>query len=428
MTTSEHPPSDGLPTPPEPPSSARRWWVVAAVAAAAVLAAALVVRFAGGDGGDGGDPGSPTTAPVPNTATTTTTPTTAPPVSAEATVLWPSPGSTTRFATPVAAARSFATDFLRFDGPLVGSFQQGDARSGEVPIRPREQGPVTTVLVRQVGPGDDWSVLGAATADIDVTAPAAGGQISSPVRVAGRALAFEGTVLVEVREDGEAGPIGAGVVTGGGDVMRPFTGTVAFETPGAPYGALVFFTESAEDGQVWQAVAFRVALSSTDIDAAGCGDDRPSRARPGPGEMEVKVYFNCDTAGGGVAPRPVHRIVPKSPRVLQAALEALLAGPSASERQASFSSWFSSDTAGMLRSVTIDDGHARVDFADLAPVIPNAGTSAGSALLLSQLDATVFQFRTVESVEYRLRGSCEAFGEWLQYGGCDRRVRPGSQD
>ena len=82
----------------------------------------------------------------------------------------------------------------------------------------------------------------------------------------------------------------------------------------------------------------------------------------------------------------------------------------------------------MLRGVTITEGHAVVDFDDLRPVIPNASSSAGSERLLAQLDATVFQFSSVESVEYRINGDCEAFNEWLQFGGCDRRTRPASSD
>lgn len=404
----------------EPPArrGRARWWFLGAVVIA-VLVAALALWFAGRDDTRESEPPG-----VVPTQTTEPSPTsTTPPAGGDATVLWPFPGSTTSFATPVEAARSFATAFLRFEDPVVEPFQQGDARSGEVPIRPTRQGPVTTILVRQVGPGDDWSVLGAVTPNIDVTAPATGGEIASPVRVAGRAVAFEGTVQVEVREDGELGAIGTGFVTGGGDQMRGFTGTVDFETPGAPFGALVFFTESAENGQVWEGAAFRVALRSTDIDAAACGTYRSPRPRPAPGEMEVKAYFGCDADGGGLALHPVYRLVPESPRVLRASLEALLAGPTDAERAASLSSWFSSATTGMLRSVTIADGHAVVDFEDLRPVIPNASTSAGSMLLLSQLDTTVFQFRTVTSVEYRLEGGCEAFNEWLQYGGCDTRTR-----
>jgi hypothetical protein len=282
---------------------------------------------------------------------------------------------------------------------------------------------VTTILVRQLGDDDGWSILGAATSNIEVTTPAAGEEISSPVHVAGRAWAFEGTVEVEVRADGEVGAIGAGYVTGGGDAMRPFAGDIAFETPGAPAGALVLLTRSAEDGRVWEAAVLRVRLRSTDVDAAACGPYRSPRPRPGPGEMEVKAYFNCDAHGGDVSLHPVYRIVPESPGVLRASLAALLAGPTEAERTATLGSWFSSATAGALLSVVIEDGHAVVDLADLRRIIPGASSSAGAALLLAQLDATVFQFRTVESVEYRFEGSCEAFTEWVQLGGCEPRTR-----
>ncbi len=385
-------------------------------------------------GGDGTATSSTTTAATaasstaaPSTTTAPATTTTVP--AAVAAAMWPFPGTGVHYGTPTAAARSFATDFLRFRTPLVGDFQQGDSRSGEVPIRARAQGFVTTILVRQLGPGDDWSVIGAATPDLEVTSPGVGQEVTSPVHLAGQALAFEGNVQVEVRQDGDLGAIGHGFVTGGGDVKRPFDGTVSFETPRSPYGAIVFSAPSAEDGSVEWAGAVRVAFRSTDIDAAGCGGSQPPRPHLAAGRMEVKVYFNCDRAGGGdVAPRPVYRDAPKSPDVLRVALEALVAGPTEAERSAGYSSWFSDKTASALRSVRIDNGHAVVDFEDLRPLISGASSSAGSALLLSQLDTTVFQFRTVGSVEYRLTGSCEAFNEWLQYGGCERRTRGTSTD
>jgi hypothetical protein len=414
---------------PGPPHHRGRAWVwVAGIVALAVLSLAVWVatRDDDSDPVSGGDTTMPTTAP--STTTTAPTTTTVVPAEADSSVLWPFPGAGTRFSTPEDAARSFATEFLRFESPVLAPFQQGDVRSGEVPIRPAAKGPVTTILVRQVGPGDDWSVLGAVSDHIEVTTPAPGDEIASPVSVAGSAWAFEGNVQVEVRQDGELGAIGAGFVTGGGDQMRPFTGSIAFETPGAPLGALVFFTESAENGQVWEASTLRVALRSTDSDAVACGAYRAPRLRPAADEMEVKAYFNCDAASEEVSPFPVHRLAPESPRLLEASLKALLAGPTAEERDASISSWFSAATSGMLRSVVITDGHAVVDLGDLRSVIPNASTSAGSALLLAQLDATVFQFRSVESAEYRLQGSCEAFNEWLQYGGCGPRMRGTSTD
>ena len=44
----------------------------------------------------------------------------------------------------------------------------------------------------------------------------------------------------------------------------------------------------------------------------------------------------------------------------------------------------------------------------------NASTSAGSALLLAQLDATLTQFPTVEATRYSFDGDQEAFYSWLQ--------------
>ena len=159
------------------------------------------------------------------------------------------------------AARAFAVDFVGFADPVVGEFMQGDTRSGEVEVRPTADGPVTTVIVRQLGTDGSWWALGSATADITVDVPGTGDAITSPVTVSGSARAFEGTVLVEVRQDGSRSPLGTGFVTGGGDIPRPFTGQVDFSPPTAASGALVFLTTSAEDGQVWQAAVLRARFA-----------------------------------------------------------------------------------------------------------------------------------------------------------------------
>jgi Immunoglobulin-like domain of bacterial spore germination len=120
---------------------------------------------------------------------------------------------------------------------------------------------VTTVFVRQLGPDASWFVLGSATADIVVQTPAAGDTITSSVVVSGSALAWEGAVGVEVRQDGSTAPLGSGVVTGGGDVSRPFSGEIAFSSPTAAHGAVVFLTHSAEDGRVREAAVMRVGFA-----------------------------------------------------------------------------------------------------------------------------------------------------------------------
>jgi putative hemolysin len=101
--------------------------------------------------------------------------------------------------------------------------------------------------------------------------------------------------------------------------------------------------------------------------------------------------------------------------VLADAMTQLLAGPTDDEIAEGLGSWFSADTAGMLRAIEIDEGVARISFAaDLRTTIPNASSSCGSAGLLAQLDATATQFSTVDRAIYSLDGDVDAFYEWLQ--------------
>jgi Immunoglobulin-like domain of bacterial spore germination len=277
-TPSTRPGLPGGPTRPDrpepgdrPPGAGRRphrptTLVVALVVAVAVIAALVAVLVVQRDGEDDAVTAPTTTDEPATTRSATTGPTTAPTTTATvtpapddtATAVFPDPSSPQRFDDPVAAARAFAVDFVGFTDPVLGELMRGDARSGEVEVRPLADGPVTTVFVRQLGPDDTWWVLGSATGGIVLDTPASGDTVTSPVTLAGRALAFEGNVEVEVREDGAREPIGTGVVTGGGDVERPFDGEVEFSAPTADRGALVLLTRSAEDGRVWQAAVTRV--------------------------------------------------------------------------------------------------------------------------------------------------------------------------
>jgi spore germination protein GerM len=96
------------------------------------------------------------------------------------------------------------------------------------------------------------------------------------------------------------------------------------------------------------------------------------------------------------------------------ALAQLLAGPTAEEEAQGLTSWFSSETEGMLAGAVVEGGLAEVDFQDFSGIIPNASSSCGSASLLAQLDSTVLQFPDVERVVYSFDGDSEAFYSWLQ--------------
>ncbi|MEO5778201.1 Gmad2 immunoglobulin-like domain-containing protein [Arthrobacter sp. PAMC25284] len=180
-----------------------------------------------------------------------------------ATIVYPKPGGSVRFDDPRDLAGSFAVDLVGFTDPLISDFMQGDSRSGEFAVRAEENGPVTTVLVRQMS-DQQWYVLGATTSDIEVTVPGPGANVDSPVQVAGQARAFEGTVRVTVHGRGWDEPVGEGFVTAsGGPELGPFSGEIGFTKHGGR-GSVLFTIDSARDGSVWQAAAVPVGF------AAGC--------------------------------------------------------------------------------------------------------------------------------------------------------------
>lgn len=148
-------------------------------------------------------------------------------------------------------------------------------------------------------------------------------------------------------------------------------------------------------------------------------DSSPRTESPGEvGTYEVEIYQR--RAAGDERGRCDRAFpVPRSSRgtsPLQVAFEELLAGPTPEEAEAGYTSWFSEETAGMLRSVEVSDGVARIDFEDFSGIIPNASTSCGSAALLEQLERTAEQFPEVRRAVYSFDGDVEAFYGWLQRG------------
>lgn len=223
---------------------------------AALLVAVAGLGLACGDGDATGDSDDGST---DTTAESTASPSTTGPVEepAEGIAIWPPAGEDTSYDDPVRAAADFATELVGFSDPIVGELRRGDARSGEVEVRSRPDGPVTTVFVRQLAE-QDWSVIGAATANIVLESPGTLEEISSPVSLAGQATAFEGTVQTAVA-DASGERLGDGFVTGGtfGE-LGPFDGQLEFAEPDGGTGAVVLYTVSARDGTVEEATAIAV--------------------------------------------------------------------------------------------------------------------------------------------------------------------------
>jgi hypothetical protein len=129
--------------------------------------------------------------------------------------------------------------------------------------------------------------------------------------------------------------------------------------------------------------------------ATGCGGpptEPAAEPEPAlePATVEVEVFFTNETLGdpcGEVF--PVTRTVDADDPIT-GTLQALLAGPTATEIADGYGGWFPTATVDTLLDVTVDpDGTVHVTFTDLRELIPNASTSCGSAALLAQLDQTL---------------------------------------
>ena len=139
---------------------------------------------------------------------------------------------------------------------------------------------------------------------------------------------------------------------------------------------------------------------------------------PVEGLRVVTVYFTCGNSVLPTADNFVYRRVAESERLLAATINELLQGPSAQETDLGFRSVFSVSSAGGLESAKVTNGEAVVDFTDLPQVVGIAALN-DIDFFVANLNANVFQFDAVQSVEYRLEGSCVAFWDFLGDGsGC----------
>ncbi|MEP6703186.1 MAG: GerMN domain-containing protein [Acidobacteriota bacterium] len=137
--------------------------------------------------------------------------------------------------------------------------------------------------------------------------------------------------------------------------------------------------------------------------------------------MTIKVYFHSDK----IDPEwndckkvyPVARIIPETPGVATAALQAFLKGPTQTEEK-EFSGFSAPETNGILKSVKVKNGGAYVNLTkSVYEQMGNATTSCGGGFF-SGVDATLMQFPTIKKVYYAIEGNTNDFYEWVQVGEC----------
>lgn len=144
----------------------------------------------------------------------------------------------------------------------------------------------------------------------------------------------------------------------------------------------------------------------------------PPAERPRTPELDatVKVFLFCN---GGVMPVALHaveRLVPNDGAPLQAAITQLLLGVTPEEADVGLQSAFSAYTAGTLRGATVRSGVATLDLSAGFESTNNFSTTNLSGVVLSQIEATVFQFPEITSIAFEIDGK-----KWCGWeaGDCD---------
>lgn len=275
MTQTAHPPA----APPSLPDGGGRSLPIATVLGlvAVALAIALIVA-ANDDDTEVSSVETTTTVTEPTTegtattsaaeSTTTAAPTTAAggAVSDEegATIAWPAPDGGAAYGDPVVLTTDFAEQILGFEDPVVGPYQAGDSRSGEVEVRPLDDGPVTTVGVRRMS-DDQLYVLFAATSEVELLLPTPGSAIDHPLQVEGWGRAFEGQVRVAVFDRATSDELGHAFFTASGEgELGPFDGHLEWDNPGGGWGLAVAAVSGGDATTTWAASAVPVGFIGGD--------------------------------------------------------------------------------------------------------------------------------------------------------------------
>ena len=165
------------------------------------------------------------------------------------------PGADVVFTTPDEAATDFVTNVLAVS-PILGEFQAGDSRSGEIEVFSPgdDEDPDTrfargTLALRQLGPDNGWFVLGGTSEGVTITTPEALSDVAAgTVTVAGEARGFEGTVVISAFPAGNVAARFDVVIGRGGAMADTEPYSVELDMSGAVIGEFVALLAQADTG------------------------------------------------------------------------------------------------------------------------------------------------------------------------------------
>ena len=258
--------------------------------------------------------------------------------------------------------------------------QGGEAGTGTTPAK---QQPVKTEA--DAPPADGPNIV--------VELPTQGQKVSGGFVLKGEARTFENTVSYRVvGEGGERVAEGNLMAVGDAGAMNPFTTEVTLPGKYAGRATLEVFQYSARDGRPIDVVKIPIAVR----------DQPPAAATGG---ATVRVFFANSSMNGNGDCRNVFSVErPRgtSPAVAEHALRELLAGPSSSDREAGYATELPRGVE--LLGIRITNGVAVANFS--RQLRSSAGACRAEAIR-AQIERTLFQFPSVQSVVIQVEGNEE---------------------
>ncbi len=231
---------------------------------------------------------------------------------------------------------------------------------------------------------------------IRVTTPRPNGTITSPLTITGEARGqwfFEAQFPITL-VDSIGTVVATATARAQGEWMTenfvPFTAEITFTNPLTSTGQLLLSNDNPSGINALSNSLYFPIIFSTNQQK----------------EQSIKVFFGNNTLGSNgdcVTVYPINRTIGSTVAVARAAIDQLLAGPKASEKN---DGYFSNIAAGTtVQSINIIDGTATVDFSK--ELDENSGGSCKVSLIRSQIEQTLKQFSTVTKVIITVDGEAE---------------------
>lgn len=162
----------------------------------------------------------------------------------------------------------------------------------------KQRGPDHTVSLATLDDATDpvWFVAGITTENVVVTQPRQNATITSPVRVTGEGITFEGSIVATVHADGAPDALGEpALLQAGGSERMPFEGSIAFSDTDAASGVVRFEGASGLGGPSTDVSVVRVRFGESNATQVDPSPGQQGSVVPGgsPADDAFRCFFNA---------------------------------------------------------------------------------------------------------------------------------------